>query len=143
MVQVMAYDKDVFQKFKEQAIIKATDIAEGCTYYSNVYPDGFEVKKLLTAKEVYEKAGLEVNTELEEDWEALNWVAYEITGTERFMSLSDNNIGEDSNDNPWLIFADSETAHACEKELTVQWVEEEDPLLGDTDNCPDDTTINA
>ena len=60
------------------------------------------------------------------------WMVTDTTHEHGITSLNDHNVG--ASYNPWLIFADKETAEQCRKELQVDY--ERDPWLDDYERDP-------
>lgn len=120
----LIYDRDIFAKFHALAITDVANIKVGETYYTNGYQHEFTVHEVISRIEHRKRWGREP-----EDYytDEPCWMVTNANDEHGIMSLNDCNIG--ASYNPWLMFADKETAEQCCKELQI--VYERDPWLDD------------
>lgn len=124
----MIFNQDVFQEFFEKAITKMEDFVPGQTYYTNFYPNKFVFQKFITNNESYARSGLiyKNNDDANDlDWMLYTyhveaWSKYPAQDREDVLALITNNIGSHySPPNPWMVFADEETAKECREKMPV------------------------
>lgn len=130
---MMYYNRTVFEQFRNMAVTDPAQISVGSIYWSNHWPEKFQVVKVYTQREyMLARIGQGINYTVEEllRADAVNprWILAVnlsdppmLEGNEpvEWHSLWDNNCGNSYN--PWLIFDSEETAKLCQAQLVVEW----------------------
>lgn len=119
----MHYDKTIFQAFKALSIQNSADLKMGVTYYTNLYPESFVPLEIITWAEMNRRQNSLRDRTMDDT--IRQWIEYQNEYGTTYMSCHDRNMDGESY-NPWMIFADPETAERCRKELVVTWTREPD-----------------
>jgi hypothetical protein len=127
----LRYDIALFDQFRALAVTDPDEIQVGATYWSNTYPECFQVVRVMTDRDFKITRNRE-DIDRADDHQ-IRWVqAIYFTnalGSEDeklcsdYDSLWDRNCGRSYN--PWLIFRDPETAERCRSELKIEYETDE------------------
>lgn len=116
----VVYDKDIFNKYYQQAITKREELSVGNTYYSNALPGPIVLVELISNNEMWRRNDYAEYTGT--DGESLDWAVFRLEdGSLHTGMLAELNITQNTPNSPYMVFTNENTANECRRELIPEY----------------------